>query len=72
MNEITNKVSLIKKLFNKETDSFLDDMEHYQPPTFEIRFRGESAEIPIDWAELNNSISDFLGRLHDALEEAEL
>ena len=67
--EIIKKVDLISAMFERETNTFLDNMEYYTPPKFEIKFRGESVEIPMDFAELNNSISDFLEELKDALED---
>lgn len=69
MDEIRNQVETILRLFKKETDNFLDNVEYYRPPQFEICFRGEKVEIPIDWAELNNTISDFLEQLDDDLDE---
>lgn len=67
--EISGKVDKIREMMEKETNKFLDDMENYQPPRFEIKFRGESVEIPIDFAELNNSIQYFLEDLMEALNE---
>lgn len=68
-NGISKKIDLISKMIGEETDKFLDDVEQYQPPKLEIRFREESVEIPIDYAELNNSIQGFLKDLTEALEE---
>ena len=67
--EISGKVDKIREMMEKETHKFLDNMDTYTPPRFEINFCGESIQIPIDFAEINNSIQYFLEDLAEALNE---
>lgn len=72
METILNAVRLMKKDIENETDIFLDSLDldtPYEMPKFTIDFNGASIEIPVDLAELNNTIQYFLKDLEEALEE---
>lgn len=72
MEIILNAVRLMKKDVENETDIFLDSLDldtPYEMPKFTIDFNGASIEIPVDLAELNNTIQYFLKDLEEALEE---
>lgn len=72
MEAILNAVRLMKKDVENETDISLDSLDldtPYEMPKFTIDFNGARIEIPVDLAELNNTIQYFLKDLEEALEE---
>lgn len=69
MEAIYNALKLMRKDIQKETEIFLDSIDldtPYNPPKFKMSFNGAEIEIPIDFAEINNTIDDFFKDLIEA------
>ena len=75
MNEleiILKAVKLISKDVENETDNMLETWandKEYTIPHYTISFNGNSVDIPLDFAEINNEIQEHLQNLAEAIEE---
>ena len=72
MKMILNSAELMKRELSKETDKLLDALQadsYYPIPNLKVDFNGNSFDIPMDYAELNNLTEDFLNDLIDTINE---
>lgn len=69
---ILNAVKLIGKDVEKETNNMLDawaEDKDFTPQHYTISFNGNSVDIPLDFAEINNEIQEHLQNLAEAISD---
>lgn len=72
MRFIENEVIRLKKRVERDTEIMLDMWEtdeDFKIPYFTISYNGGSVDIPLDFAEINNEIQEFLGNLVEIISE---
>ena len=52
----------------QDTGAFLD-MEAEEIPDFTVSYKGKAVSFPLDFAEINNTTTDFLSELLEVIKE---